>query len=170
LPISGSNASRKATAPLPFGAETVMAVQSDSKHSSEQLKSFYAAILTAYHNLGKKGRKELDEWERRYGSTLGTSAWPGWKDFIPEYLWIDIREESQAVRPKKQKVTIPPEIRWLVWERDNFTCNHCGTRQNLSVDHVVPESKGGTLELSNLQTLCRRCNSSKGAKEVANVR
>lgn len=61
---------------------------------------------------------------------------------------------------KKKKIS--SKIRWAVWERDNFTCQVCGTRKNLSIDHIHPESKGGTLDLSNLQTLCCRCNSLKG--------
>lgn len=61
------------------------------------------------------------------------------------------------------KVVIPDDLRWKVWERDDFTCRHCGSRRFLSVDHIHPESKGGTLALDNLQTLCRSCNSRKGA-------
>lgn len=69
--------------------------------------------------------------------------------------------ESQL--PQKTKVPIPPELRWEVWERDNFNCQICGRRRNLTVDHIVPESKGGKLELDNLQTLCKSCNSRKGS-------
>jgi hypothetical protein len=68
----------------------------------------------------------------------------------------------KAERTSKQP--IPQDIRWRVWERDNFTCQNCGARQRLSVDHIIPESKGGTLALDNLQTLCSRCNSSKGSR------
>lgn len=67
-----------------------------------------------------------------------------------------------AKRPERKKETIPYALRWQVWERDNFTCKHCGTRRDLSVDHIIPESCGGTLDLDNLQTLCRPCNSRKG--------
>ena len=62
------------------------------------------------------------------------------------------------------KTPIPPEIRWRVWERDNFTCQHCGSRKHLAVDHILAESKGGMMVLENLQTLCGRCNSKKGAR------
>lgn len=61
-----------------------------------------------------------------------------------------------------KKAQIPAEIRWAVWERDNFTCKFCGSRKHLTIDHVLPESKGGNLSLANLQTLCKRCNSKKG--------
>lgn len=63
-----------------------------------------------------------------------------------------------------RKKPIPKDLRWEVWERDDFTCRHCGARRNLTVDHVHPERKGGGLELTNLQTLCGSCNSRKGAR------
>ena len=62
------------------------------------------------------------------------------------------------------KKPIAKERRWEVWERDNFTCKHCGTRKNLAVDHIRPEVHGGSDELENLQTLCHPCNSRKGKK------
>lgn len=56
-------------------------------------------------------------------------------------------------------------LRTKVFERDAYRCVHCATHLSLTVDHIKPESKGGTLAFDNLQTLCRPCNSSKGAKE-----
>ena len=72
----------------------------------------------------------------------------------------------QVIENKRasQKEPIAPEVRWAVWERDNFTCQYCGVRRDLSVDHIVPESKGGGIEMANLQTLCSKCNSRKGDK------
>jgi hypothetical protein len=64
------------------------------------------------------------------------------------------------------KLPIPPDLRWAVWERDNFTCQNCGTRRSLAVDHIKPESEGGLMVLDNLQTLCRTCNSRKGVKRL----
>lgn len=80
---------------------------------------------------------------------------------------LEATKSSQIVRVPifnrfYKKEPIPPEIRWAVWERDNFTCKHCESRQNLSVDHILAESKGGTMTLENLQTLCKSCNSRKG--------
>jgi 5-methylcytosine-specific restriction endonuclease McrA len=60
----------------------------------------------------------------------------------------------------------PPTLynRYTIFERDNFTCQYCGRKAPevaLEVDHVVPVSKGGTDDPSNLQTACRECNSQK---------
>lgn len=49
-----------------------------------------------------------------------------------------------------------------VWDRDGWQCVRCGTHKNLTVDHILPVSRGGTDELANLQTMCGSCNSSKG--------
>lgn len=44
-------------------------------------------------------------------------------------------------------------------------CLRCGTRENISRDHVVPIANGGSNSIANLQPLCCSCNSSKGTKE-----
>jgi hypothetical protein len=48
----------------------------------------------------------------------------------------------------------------------NFTyeCAYCGSTQQIEVDHIKPLSKGGTNDLDNLQFLCKKCNTKKGAK------
>ena len=41
-------------------------------------------------------------------------------------------------------------------------CSICKTTKDLTVDHIVPLSAGGSTVISNLQVLCRKCNSRKG--------
>ncbi len=50
--------------------------------------------------------------------------------------------------------------------RDGWKCLRCGNDKTLSKDHVVPISRGGTNSVENLQTLCVRCNSWKGARTM----
>lgn len=65
---------------------------------------------------------------------------------------------------QKKKKRISPSLRKIILERDFYRCRHCSSHLDLTVDHVIPESRGGDLSHSNLQTLCRSCNSKKGVK------
>lgn len=77
--------------------------------------------------------------------------------------WDDWQERKAAAIYERTG-GIPEELRWEVFERDNFTCLHCGSRRMLRADHIIPHSKGGKTNKSNLQTLCRVCNSKKGSR------
>ncbi len=57
---------------------------------------------------------------------------------------------------------IPLDVRAEVYERDENTCQICRTTENLSLDHILPWSKGGRHTVDNLRVLCRPCNSSRG--------
>jgi 5-methylcytosine-specific restriction endonuclease McrA len=52
--------------------------------------------------------------------------------------------------------------RRAVFARDNWTCQYCGTRGNLTVDHVIPRSKGGASTWENIVASCAPCNRRKG--------
>lgn len=56
---------------------------------------------------------------------------------------------------------LPPEVIRSVFDRDGH-CLRCLTTEKLTLDHIVPLSRGGTNDQDNLQTLCRGCNGSKG--------
>lgn len=43
-------------------------------------------------------------------------------------------------------------------------CTYCSSAENLTIDHIVPLSRGGEHTIENLTTACWTCNCSKGAK------
>jgi 5-methylcytosine-specific restriction endonuclease McrA len=45
-------------------------------------------------------------------------------------------------------------------------CSACGTMENLSIDHIIPISRGGSHSVGNMMTLCRPCNASKHARTI----
>lgn len=50
-------------------------------------------------------------------------------------------------------------------EKYNWTCPCCGLKtKKLTQDHIVPLSKGGIDDISNIQPLCKMCNRTKGNK------
>lgn len=59
-----------------------------------------------------------------------------------------------------------PATRAAVMLRDAFICQYCGAapgRAGLTVDHVMPRSRGGRHDWNNLVTACTRCNQKKGS-------
>src|SRR6478752_676430 len=52
--------------------------------------------------------------------------------------------------------------RCAVFARDGWACQYCGARSNLTVDHVVPRSKGGVSTWDNIVASCAPCNRRKG--------
>jgi 5-methylcytosine-specific restriction endonuclease McrA len=46
------------------------------------------------------------------------------------------------------------------------SCSRCGSRQEQTLDHIIPISRGGRHSIGNLQTLCKSCNSSKNNKTI----
>lgn len=49
-----------------------------------------------------------------------------------------------------------------VLRRDNFTCSYCNSRTGITVDHVIPTSKGGKNTWTNTVASCDSCNQRKG--------
>jgi 5-methylcytosine-specific restriction endonuclease McrA len=49
-----------------------------------------------------------------------------------------------------------------IFKRDGHTCQYCGSKTVLTLDHVMPRSRGGQSSWENLTTACKRCNSKKG--------
>jgi hypothetical protein len=60
---------------------------------------------------------------------------------------------------------LTPAIRKAVMARDGAACVECDSADDLTIDHVVAVTKGGTNDLENLRVLCRPCNSKKGNRE-----
>ena len=96
--------------------------------------------------------------ERMIGATepLDLSAFTEFVDFAT------VEQPSWEDRLANRRV--PDSMRAAVLVRDGGRCRKCRRSIKLEMDHIVPVSKGGKTEESNLQTLCRRCNRVKSKK------
>lgn len=63
---------------------------------------------------------------------------------------------------------IPKRIKERVFNRDNYKCKFCGcsNKKLLQIDHIIPITRGGTDNFSNLQTLCKNCNLNKSNRII----
>lgn len=81
---------------------------------------------------------------------------------IPKYKLLDEKPRLYQYNVKLWYRTIKE-----VFKRDNYTCQYCGQiGGKLEADHIIPFSKGGSDEMSNLITSCRKCNRQKKDKSV----
>jgi len=81
---------------------------------------------------------------------------------------------SEKIKFKKsvagQRALMTSRLREKIKQRDGYACKMCGVSVEkepnllLEIDHIIPVSRGGMTTEDNLQTLCWRCNRSKGAK------
>jgi 5-methylcytosine-specific restriction endonuclease McrA len=64
------------------------------------------------------------------------------------------------------KIVMARPSRNAILQRDGYSCQYCGTKSNLTIDHVVPTSKGGENTWENMVAACMSCNNKKGDKDV----
>ena len=70
-------------------------------------------------------------------------------------------EATRSVPGPRRRV-IPTAVKVEVWKRDHGQCVHCGAKDDLHFDHIVPFSKGGSsMTADNVQLLCARHNLEK---------
>jgi len=76
---------------------------------------------------------------------------------VPRPVVIRLRAYVRVPRDThRRKIT-----RRAVFARDGWACQYCGTRGSLTVDHVVPRSKGGPSSWDNIVASCAPCNRRK---------
>jgi 5-methylcytosine-specific restriction endonuclease McrA len=99
-------------------------------------------------------------------------------------------DEHDWIRTVRFQIAVPKVIRLLVYDklprvsvklnrrnllaRDHNSCQYCGKRfptSELSIDHLIPRSQGGTTCWENVVCACTRCNVKKGGRtpEQANM-
>jgi hypothetical protein len=68
------------------------------------------------------------------------------------------------VRIPLSKLINQKPSRSMIYARDGNKCQYCGATRNLTIDHVIPSSKGGDNSWENLTCACYKCNTKKGDK------
>lgn len=143
----------------------------NSKYSSKKFKMVEERVLRSI--IYKKENFMITLKIEVYYRSNGGNVYDNKKR---KYLFNDlVFVYNEWNRGNKYEETINQErkimndyIRYNVLKKDNFSCQICGITAKdgakLQVDHIIPVSKGGKTVMSNLQTLCERCNIGKSNK------
>jgi len=99
-------------------------------------------------NLVWKGKAEVVEYDkdRPVVSTIGTYKRP-----------LIIRLVRYVYIPFKKV----PLSRQNIFRRDGHKCGYCSSKKDLTLDHILPKSRGGKNTWTNLVTCCKKCNNKK---------
>lgn len=111
------------------------------------------------------------------------SLWP-WQEAI-KAAWLErvdiVAEYDEVVRSPSTEIRIPSVVvlkdyvrpqkrvaftRFNLFLRDEFRCQYCGAKGDLTFDHVVPRARGGITSWENVVAACSCCNLKKGSKSL----
>ena len=82
---------------------------------------------------------------------------------IRRRTYVNVRRRRDAAGSKRVRI----------YMRDGFRCQYCGERKNpveLTLDHILPRSRGGGNSTLNVVTACRACNQRKGSRTPEEAR
>jgi hypothetical protein len=143
-----------------------------SYYSDEEL---FENILNIWQFKGKQPtRRDLSIEPSKISQTPYNRRFISWTTAIKEFINYANRKDivsvsNNSINKNQNKNGRDPNLRlrYQVLKRDNFTCVQCGAspakdqKVELQVDHIISWSRGGKTEISNLRTLCMKCNSGK---------
>ncbi|WP_136440634.1 HNH endonuclease [Pacificoceanicola onchidii] len=114
------------------------------------------------------------------------SLWP-WQEAI-KAVYLDrvdiVAEYDEVVHSQSMTLRIPSVVvlkdyvkprkrvaftRFNLFLRDEFSCQYCGSRKELTFDHVIPRAAGGVTSWENVVAACAPCNLRKGSKSLRQV-
>lgn len=72
-----------------------------------------------------------------------------------------IPQNRSIYKKKKKRIFIAKSIRRRVYKKSNYKCIVCEATDSITIDHIIPLSKGGKNKEENMQTLCKYCNLKK---------
>lgn len=152
---------------------TPLSVASWAEQRTEEEWQLIRERCTDYGPHYAQNRKEAKALVREVMRGIGGVGWdtsgpedmPGWVGYALEQVVAAAREVAIEHGWKPERDAIPPKLRTLVYRRDGYACVRCGADdvQRLTIDHRIPVALGGSNDPSNLRTLCRPCNTAKGA-------
>jgi 5-methylcytosine-specific restriction endonuclease McrA len=80
----------------------------------------------------------------------------------PSMVFLVPQQIRLTIHHKERTWKIPAVNRREVLRRDKHACQYCGSTKYLTLDHVIPTSKGGKHSWDNVVTACEKCNNRKG--------
>lgn len=129
------------------------------KNNYQRRKVFMQAWRSSHADYNKNYYASRREWHLK--------RLKEWQRANPEQVRVQ-RDKRRALRVQAQGSYTSNQWQALKAEHGN-RCLRCGKHESeakITPDHIIPLSRGGSNDISNIQPLCSSCNSSKGTKII----
>lgn len=84
------------------------------------------------------------------------------ENFMPD--WIEINKDPKHIARERQKAREMRSTQWWLNQLQRGICHYCGEKfpsDQLTMDHIVPVSRGGRSNKANIVACCKECNNDK---------
>lgn len=144
-----------------------------AKYCDPCKKLSFRASQKAYR---ERNREAISEWKRSYNfeyrqrdlekAKARCAAWAAANPDKVRELGRKKNSRRRALLASSNSPGVSTEQWRSICETHGFRCAYCGVEDKLTVDHVIPISRGGPDAPENVVPACKSCNSSKGAKTL----
>ena len=133
---------------------------------AERNRDKVKTYLKKYYKENKDRFRELNrEWHKNHPGYAASQARKWSRENREAYLLMKLRNENIRRGRKQGNGGTFTVQEWIdLCTMYNQTCLSCGVIGPLTIDHIIPISKGGSNFIENIQPLCSKCNSSKGTR------
>ena len=135
----------------------------------------HAKAYNNYNNIVKDNRIDGYFYNKYIAELLELKQFIGIDIFYFIYIILDKKylktalignRKKHRIRNEATRYTSKKHIKEFIFGMHGYYCLKCGSKSNITLDHIIPIIRGGCNSTDNLQPLCQSCNSSKGSKII----
>lgn len=118
-----------------------------------------------YKEYAQKNRERLRLYQREWAKNNRD------KERLKSAKYLAKNKEKNALKSQKRRALEKQRESFLILDREvkrlySRPCANCSSKDNITLDHIVPLFRGGRHSVGNLQPLCKSCNSQKQHRTI----
>jgi 5-methylcytosine-specific restriction endonuclease McrA len=132
------------------------------KRNTDKTQAYHKKYAEKYADKERERHKAKAKRERESNPERIRERERKYRESHPNYNKNKTHQYRTKMKNSGVFFILPKELKKL----NNQPCANCGTKERLTIDHIIPIARGGRHSIGNLQSLCLFCNSSKNSKLI----